>query len=74
MYPEYMHESLQLVDQTRQKRLELERSGKPVFPPMSADEREDVLKKFHPDYKKESRRLIHIGPSRRESRRWRRPA
>ncbi len=66
MYPEYMRESLQLVDQTRQKRMELEKSGKPVFPPMSADEREDVLKKFHPDYKKESRRLIHIGPNKGE--------
>lgn len=66
MYPEYMHESLKLVDQTRQKRLELEKSGKPVFPPMSADERDDVLKKFHPDYKKESRRVIHIGPNKGE--------
>ncbi len=66
MYPEYMHESLKLVDQTRQKRLELEKSGKAVFPPMSAEEREDVLKKFHPDYKKESRRIIHIGPNKGE--------
>jgi succinate dehydrogenase/fumarate reductase flavoprotein subunit len=66
MYPEYMHESLNLVDQTRQKRLELEKSGKPVFTPMSADEREDVLNKFHPDYKPEARRVIHIGPNKGE--------
>jgi len=66
MYPEYMRESLNLVDQTRQKRLELEKTGKPVFPPMTAEEREDVLKKFHPDYKKESRRVVHIGPNKGE--------
>ena len=66
MYPEYMRESLNLVEQTRLKRLELEKSGKPVFPPMTADERDDVLNKFHPDYKKESRRVIHIGPNKGE--------
>ena len=66
MYPEYMHESLKLVDQTRSKRLELEKSGKPVFKPMTAEERDDVLTQFHPDYKKESRRVVHIGPNRGE--------
>ncbi len=66
MYPEYMRDSLRLVDQTRQRRLELERSGKPVFPPMTAEEREDVLNRFHPDYKKESRRVLHIGPNKGE--------
>jgi succinate dehydrogenase/fumarate reductase flavoprotein subunit len=66
MYPEYMSESLKLVEQTRPKRLELEKSGKPVFRPMTAEERDDVLNKFHPDYKKESRRVVHIGPNRGE--------
>jgi succinate dehydrogenase/fumarate reductase flavoprotein subunit len=61
-----MHDSLKKVDETRQKRLELERSGKHVFPPMTAEEREDVLKKFHPDYKPESRRQVHIGPNKGE--------
>jgi len=66
MYPEYMRESLKLVDQTRQKRLEFEKSGQPVFKPMTAEERDDVLNKFHPDYKKESRRVVHIGPNKGE--------
>jgi succinate dehydrogenase/fumarate reductase flavoprotein subunit len=66
MYPDYMKESLELVERTRQKRLEFERSGKPVFPPMTAEERDDVLKKFHPDYKKEARRPVHIGPNKGE--------
>jgi succinate dehydrogenase/fumarate reductase flavoprotein subunit len=63
MYPEYMRDSLRLVEETRSKRLELERSGKPVFTPMTADERQDVLDRFHPDYKKESRRVVRVGPN-----------
>lgn len=63
MYPDYMNESLDMVVKTRQQRFELAKSGKPVFTPMGADERQDVLDKFHPDYKKESRRTINIGPN-----------
>jgi len=66
MYPEYMHDSLKKVDETRPKRLELEKSVKNVFPPMSAEERQDVLTKFHPDEKPDSRRKIHIGPNKDE--------
>lgn len=67
MYPDYMHESLKKVEETRPKRLELERSGKNVFPPMTADEREDVLNRFHPDTKPDARRTIRIGPNSGES-------
>jgi len=66
MYPEYMSPSLEKVVQTRNKRFELEKSGKPVFPPMSAEEREEVLNKFHPDYKPDARRKIRIGPNKGE--------
>ncbi len=66
MYPEYMSESLKKVTQSRNKRFELEKSGKPVYPPMTAEEREDVLNRFHPDYKIESRRKIRIGPNKGE--------
>jgi len=66
MYPEYMNESLEKVKQTRQKRFELAKSGKPVFPPMSADEREEVLQKFHPDYKPDARKKINVGPNKGE--------
>jgi succinate dehydrogenase/fumarate reductase flavoprotein subunit len=61
-----MHESLKKVDETRSKRLELEKSGKAVFKPMTAEERQDVLTKFHPDEKPEARRKIHIGPNKGE--------
>jgi len=66
MYPEYMRPSLEKVTQTRNRRFELAKSGKPVFPPMSAEEREEVLNKFHPDYKPDARRIIRIGPNRGE--------
>ena len=66
MYPEYMNESLRKVEQSRNKRFELEKSGKPVFPPMDAEEREEVLNKFHPDYKPESKSTVHIGPNKGE--------
>ena len=63
MYPEYMNESLEKVKQTRTKRFELSLSGKPVYPPMSAEEREKVLQKFHPDYKPDARKKITVGPN-----------
>jgi len=66
MYPEYMRPSLEKVAQTRNKRFELEKSGKPVFPPMSAEEREEVLNKFHPDYKPDARRKVRVGPNKGE--------
>jgi succinate dehydrogenase/fumarate reductase flavoprotein subunit len=66
MYPEYMSESLKKVTQSRNNRFTLAKSGKPVYPPMNAEEREEVLDKFHPDYKIESRRKIRIGPNKGE--------
>ncbi len=66
MYPEYMKESLDKVAKSRNKRFELAKTGKPVFPPMDAKEREEVLSKFHPDYKSESKRKIRVGPNKGE--------
>ncbi|HDJ23631.1 MAG TPA: FAD-binding protein [Candidatus Aminicenantes bacterium] len=66
MYPEYMKPSLDKVAQTRAKRFELAKSGKPVFPPMTAEEREKVLQDFHPDYKPDARRQVRVGPNKGE--------
>ena len=66
MYPEYMTESLDKVTKSRNTRFELAKSDQPVFPPMSAEEREVVLKKFHPDYKPDALRKIRIGPNKGE--------
>ncbi|MBU0498517.1 MAG: FAD-binding protein [Gammaproteobacteria bacterium] len=67
MYPDYLKASLEKVDQTRPRRLELAKSGKPVYPPMNAAEREDVLSKFHPDSAADARRPIRIGPNQGET-------
>ncbi len=66
MYPEYMTESLDKVSKSRNKRFELAKTDQPVFPPMNAEEREVVLKKFHPDYKPDAVRKIRIGPNKGE--------
>lgn len=63
MYPEYMNGSLEKVKETRAKRFELAMSGEPVYPPMSAGERQDVLNSSHPDFKDDARRTVNIGPN-----------
>jgi len=67
MYPEYMMESIRKVEKTRPRRLELvKKHGKQVFPAMSETERDEILKKYHPDYKERARREIHVGPNKGE--------
>ncbi len=56
-YPEYMLESIEQVESTREARL------KQSFPPMSLEERTTLLHKFHPDYKSDQKRTIAFGPS-----------
>ena len=66
MYPDYMRESLKSVERTRPDRLKIARSGEKIFPLMSAKEREEVLKDFHPDYKPDSLREIRVGANKGE--------
>ncbi len=67
MYPEYMNASLKKVEETREKRYALAKErGKEVFTPQSEEEREAVLANYHPDYKNDARREIHIGPNKGE--------
>ena len=56
-YLGYMRESIEAVEKTREKRL------KETFPLMSLEEREEILKKFHPDYKEEAKRPVKVGPN-----------
>ncbi|RLF48272.1 MAG: succinate dehydrogenase/fumarate reductase flavoprotein subunit, partial [Thermoplasmata archaeon] len=56
-YPEYMRESIEKVEDTRERRL------KEVYRRMSMDEREEVLRKFHPDYDPKGKRKIRVGPN-----------
>jgi succinate dehydrogenase/fumarate reductase flavoprotein subunit len=66
MYPDYMAESLRKVAETRPRRLELAKTQDAVFPPMSADERNAILREFHPDFTPDARRSVRIGPNRGE--------
>ena len=63
MYPEYLAGFVKKVERTRNKRLELALSNEPVFTPMTAEEREDVLSKYHPDYAKGATRPVRVGPN-----------
>ncbi len=67
MYPEYMAQSLKKVVQTRAKRLELARKKGPVFAPMNADQRQQALDKYHPDYKSDSKQKVNVGPNKGEA-------
>jgi len=61
-YPASMEDSKRNVEETRPKRLE-----KGPFPRIPAEERDVVVPKFHPDYKKEQFRELRIGPNKGES-------
>ena len=60
-YTEELKNLIKVVEKTRPERVETKRGGG-GFPPMSLDERADILK-YHPDFKEEGRREIKIGPS-----------
>ncbi len=66
MYPESMQESIRKVEATRSKRVETAKAGQPIVKPMSDDERQDVLKRFHPDYQDDARRPVRWGPNESE--------
>jgi succinate dehydrogenase / fumarate reductase flavoprotein subunit len=59
-YPEYMRESINKVEKTREKRL------KETMDQCSAVERDEVLNKYHPDFIKEQKTKLRFGPSKGE--------
>ncbi len=61
-YPPEMQESIRLVEATRPRRL------KETFPTMTLEEREAILKAYHPDYKEETFRTIRVGVSKGQQR------
>lgn len=56
-YPPEMRESIKKVEATRPARLH------ETFPMMSPQEKEDILRRFHPDYIASAFREIRIGPN-----------
>jgi len=67
-YPDYMYESIKLVEATRPKRAEMAKEGLQKFlKPLSASEREKVLSENHPDYQPDARKPIRVGPNKGEN-------
>ncbi len=54
-YPDYMLESIELVKQTRERRL------KEIPELMTLEEREAILRQYHPDYKEGGKRTVKVG-------------
>jgi len=60
-YPESMRGSIELVEKTRDERLK--HPYKETYGFLSLEERDEVLQKHHPDFKKEMKRPLKIGPN-----------
>ncbi|HID62843.1 MAG TPA: FAD-binding protein, partial [Anaerolineae bacterium] len=59
-YTPEMRESIKKVEATRPRRLQ------ETFPLMTPEEKQEVLEKFHPDYRAETFREIRVGPNKGE--------
>jgi succinate dehydrogenase / fumarate reductase flavoprotein subunit/L-aspartate oxidase len=64
-YTPELKELIKRVEATRPRRIEESRRGE-HYPDLTLTEREEVLKKFHPDYMTEGRREIRVGPNKGE--------
>ena len=61
-YTRELTELIKIVEATRPARVERKRRGE-EFPVLSLKEREERLKKYHPDFREGSRREIRVGPN-----------
>jgi succinate dehydrogenase/fumarate reductase flavoprotein subunit len=61
-YTSDLRELIKKVEATRTARIEKKRRGE-EFPVLSLKEREERLKKYHPDFKEGSRKEIRVGPN-----------
>jgi succinate dehydrogenase/fumarate reductase flavoprotein subunit len=64
-YTPELKELIKRVEATRPRRIEESRRGE-HYPDLTLAEREEMLKKFHPDYKTEGRREVRVGPNKGE--------
>ncbi len=60
-YTPELKELIKRVEATRPARMEMARKGE-NYPALSLEERGVVLEKYHPDYQKEGRRPLRVGP------------
>ena len=61
-YTPELKELIKRVEATRADRVEKARRGE-NYPALGLDEREKVLDRYHPDYQKEGRRVVKVGPN-----------
>jgi len=61
-YTRELKELIKKVEATRPARIEKKKKGE-EFPLLSLKEREERLKKYHPDFKEGSRKEIRVGPN-----------
>ncbi len=61
-YTDEMKELIKKVEATRPQRIEMSRKNE-HFPDLPLEEREKVLKKFHPDCMEEGRQAVKVGPN-----------
>ncbi len=61
-YPADLKQLIRVVERTRAARVERKRRGE-EFPTLSLGERDQCLRKYHPDAKEGSRTAIRVGPS-----------
>lgn len=61
-YPDSIDALIEKVEQTRTARVERKKNGE-EFPALKLEERDPVLRNFHPDFIEGTRREIRVGPS-----------
>jgi succinate dehydrogenase / fumarate reductase flavoprotein subunit/L-aspartate oxidase len=61
-YTQELKELIKKVEATRPERIEKKRRGE-EFPPLSLKEREERLRKYHPDFIEGARKEIRVGPN-----------
>ena len=61
-YTPELKELIKKVEATRPERVEMARRNE-HYPALNLDEREQVLNKYHPDYLKEGKREVQVGPN-----------
>lgn len=64
-YTESMRKSIELVEKTRDERLKHVMAESYRF--LTLEERQELLQKYHPDYKAEGKRPLKIGPNKGDS-------
>jgi succinate dehydrogenase/fumarate reductase flavoprotein subunit len=61
-YPENLRKLIKKVEETRPARVERKQKGE-EFPALPLEERESLLKEYHPDFREGTRRELKVGPS-----------